>query len=278
VIGQREVAGGDARRGREPSLLAVRDVRKQFGGVTAVDGVTLDIAEGRVTAIIGPNGAGKSTLFNLITARSRADAGHILFRGRDITAMSTARIARLGIGRAFQDVRLFAELSALENVAIYSQQPSSASLWRTIVLARAQFLNDRVAMDVSRTALARVGILESADKRAGGMSFADQKLVSLARLLALGSTLLLLDEPASGLDEQGREVVMRAVEDLAQGGYTVVIVEHNIDVVRRLAQHVVFMAEGRVAAEGTPEEIFASAALAEIYFGVKPEIGKEAPN
>lgn len=277
MIEQREVAG-DARRDWEPSLLVVRDVRKKFGGVTAVDGVTLDIAEGSVTAIIGPNGAGKSTLFNLITGRSRADAGHVLFRGRDITTMSTARIARLGIGRAFQDVRLFADLSALENVAVYSQQPSSASLWRTIVLARAQFATDRVTTEVSRTALARVGIAESADKRAGGMSFADQKLVSLARLLALGSTLLLLDEPASGLDEQGREVVMRAVEDLAHGGYSVIIVEHNLDVVRRLAQHVVFMAEGRVVAEGPPEEIFASAALAEMYFGVSREDGKEAPN
>jgi ABC-type branched-subunit amino acid transport system ATPase component len=258
------------------ALLSVLGVHKSFGGVKAVDGVTLELAEGGVTAIIGPNGAGKSTLFNLITARIHPDAGRVLFHGRDITGLSTARIARLGLGRAFQDVRLFADLSVIHNVAVYSQSPSSASLWRTVLLAPTQFAADRAAIQASREALARLGIEHLASQRAGGLSFADQKLVSLARLIALGSTLLLLDEPASGLDASGREMVMGSVEQLARTGYTVVLVEHNLDVVRRLARHVVFMVQGRIVAQGHPEEIFASADLAEIYFGVGRHSAKES--
>jgi len=258
------------------ALLTTHELSKSFGGVVAVEQASIRLPDGRVTAIIGPNGAGKSTLFNLITARIRPDSGRVVFRGRDITHLSTARIARLGVGRAFQDVRLFVDLSVLDNVAVYRQAAQSASLWRTLLLAPAQFRVDRLVRSESMGLLERLGIGQLAGERAGGVPFAGQKLVSLARLIALGSTLLLLDEPASGLDQAGRELLMGAVEGLGRDGYTVAIVEHNLDVVRRLASHVVFMAQGRMVAAGPPAAIFSSPELAEAYFGVRQTDDREA--
>ena len=247
--------------------LVATGLKKRFGGVTAVDDVSISLPSGRVTALLGPNGAGKTTVFNLMTGRIRPDAGRVEYLGRDISHASVARRARLGIGRTFQDVRLFPDLTVLENAAVYAQEPVAQSLVRTILTPLALRRENAQATARALSALEYVGMAAERRRLARELSYAEQKLVSIARLLAMESDVLLLDEPASGVDETGRAVLTALLRRIADSGRAVCLVEHNLDVVRAVADSVVFVAEGRVIAEGSPDEIFASKALADIYFG-----------
>jgi ABC-type branched-subunit amino acid transport system ATPase component len=178
------------------------------------------------------------------------------------------RRARAGLGRTFQDVRLFESLTVLENVAVYAQSGSTQSLAGALARPIRLRKQDRVAKERARTALAYVDAERLADRVASSLSYAEQKIVSIARLLAMDSRVLLLDEPASGVDEQGRERLLSILEKVSgEDGRTVCLVEHNLDVVRRLADSVVFIAEGAVVAAGDPTTIFESRELAELYLG-----------
>ncbi len=248
-------------------LLVAHSLSKRFGGVEALRDASLSLPQGRITALLGPNGAGKTTMFNLLTGRLQPDHGAISFDGHDVARLSVARRARLGIGRTFQDVRLFGELTAGENVAVYAQPVASGSLARTLLAPAGRLRERRASIEAARAALDYVGAAGLERRYARDLSYAEQKLVSIARLLAMESQVLLLDEPASGVDDAGRERLMRLVERLAADGRTVCLIEHNLDVVRRLAERVVFLAQGTVVADGDPGEILASAELAEIYLG-----------
>lgn len=256
---------------RAPGQNALETVAlsKAFGGVKAVDSVSLVVREHAISALIGPNGAGKTTLFNIVTGRARADSGHVRLFGRDITGLPVSAIARRGIARSFQDLRLFGTLTALENVNVYALGPAPASIAWSIGQPWRQVRADRKARQRSLEVLSSLGIDELRDTPAKGLTFAQQKLVALARLLVTEPKVVLLDEPASGLDERERDELMAVVRTLGEQGRTVCFVEHNIDVVRGIADWVYFLAEGRLVREGPPEEIFRSAELAEVYFGVE---------
>ncbi len=249
-------------------VLTASGLVKRFGGFVAVDGVDLRLAEREVTALIGPNGAGKTTVFNLITGQLQPDAGSVHAGEADITGRPPHRIARLGIGRTFQDVRLFGQLTVRDNIAVYAQASSTASLPATLLRPRRQRSLDREARATADRVLEYLAIAQLADVTAADLGFAQQKLVAIGRLLALGARTLFLDEPASGLDHAGRETLAATIRQLADDGYTVCFVEHNTDMVRELASRVVFLAEGRIIADGAPGAVFEDADLAEVYFGV----------
>jgi len=239
-------------------ILELRGLDKSFGGVHAVRDSTFSLRKGRTTALIGPNGAGKTTIFNMITGVFPPDAGHVLLRGEDITGMPLHKVTQRGLGRTFQDVRIFGRLSALENVRL--AVPSGAN--------RSGPRGGAAPRERARELLRFVGLEHQADVPAAALAFGDQKLVSLARVLATGAEVVLLDEPASGIDARWLETTLKLIADLHDEGKTVCIVEHNLEVVERLADHVVFLEQGHVTAEGTMQELKSQERLVEAYFGM----------
>jgi ABC-type branched-subunit amino acid transport system ATPase component len=248
--------------------LRVTGLAKRFGGLAAVSDLSFDVAEHCITGLIGPNGAGKTTIFNLVTGFLTPNAGRVDFAGQDITGFSPQRLARLGLARSFQEIRLFGQLSVRDNVALAIPGQSGERLgpalfapWR---VRRENAATSRRAMEL----LGFVGMDAKAFARADDLSYGQQKLVLISRLLALEPRLILLDEPCSGLDPNMLERVVRLLRELVAQGRTILLIEHNMDVVRELAERVVFLSEGRAQASGPTADILADAALTKIYFGM----------
>jgi branched-chain amino acid transport system permease protein len=248
-------------------LLQLDGVSKNFGGLKAVNHCTLGLKDGEIVGLIGPNGAGKTTLFNVITGFYPTETGAIHFSGQDISRLSPHRITHLGIARSFQDVRLFHNMTVLDNVLVARpKQTGENLLWiflRFGQVSREEKENREKAMAY----LEFVGLAGQAGELARNLSFAEQKLLSLARLLATEARLILLDEPASGLDSKVMENLFPLVKDLVKFGKTICIVEHNMEVIRAMVDEIIFLNEGKVLARGTPEQIMKAPELAEIYFG-----------
>ena len=248
-------------------VLSVTGLSKRFGGITAAEQLNIELRRGTITALVGPNGAGKTTVFNLLTGAIRPDAGQIILNGQDISGFRPDQVAGHGMVRSFQDVRVFPRLSALDNVMLAIQgQPGEH--------AAGLFLRPMATARVEREAQARalewlsfVGMEAFAGFPAGALAFGQQKLVALARVLATEAEVVLLDEPASGIDQQWVEVMLGLIEQLRDKGRTICIVEHNLHVVGRLADHTYFMELGRITAQGSFEQLTGEKRLAEAYFG-----------
>jgi ABC-type branched-subunit amino acid transport system ATPase component len=248
--------------------IVARNVSKHFGGLQVVKDFSIELTPGVATGLIGANGAGKTTIFNLLSGYLKPDVGEVFLHGEPAIGHSPQAIARMGIGRSFQEVRLFNSLTTLDNAALYAQSGVANSLVGAFLRPRASWKGGREAERVAMEALETVGLADTADVPAEDLSYADQKLLSIGRLLALGADTLLLDEPASGLDHGGVEIVVATVRRLTELGRTVLIIEHNLDVVRAVCDRIAFLDRGQVLAEGEPAEVFAKPELAEIYFGV----------
>lgn len=249
-------------------LLEVDTVSKWFGGLQAVKDATFGVPENQVTGLVGPNGAGKTTLFNMITGTIPTDAGSITYEGRDITGDSPQGRVADGIGRTFQDVRLLPRLSVVDNVCLGVQKQPGERMRGVFFLPWKTMRAEQATVEYAHECLDFVGIRESVrHQSAGALSYGEQKLVSIARLLATRSRLLLLDEPTSGLDEtsldQFREVLAKLIAD----GRTVLLVEHNMLLVRELCHRAVFLGTGEVLAVDTPDKLMESEALRDVYFG-----------
>ncbi len=246
-------------------MLAVRDLRKTFGGLVAVDDVSFDLRAGEIVGLIGPNGAGKSTSFNLITGVARASSGHVALLGREIGGWPARRIATLGLARTFQHVKLVPTMSAIDNVAI-----GSHLLGRAGTLAGALRL-DRAeeARILARAAieLERVGLGGCADLPAGELALGQQRLVEIARALCLDPVLLLLDEPAAGLRHAEKEALAALLRRVREQGISVLLVEHDMDFVMGLTDRLVVLNFGSELAQGSPAEIQANPAVREAYLG-----------
>jgi branched-chain amino acid transport system permease protein len=249
------------------AVLEVQHLEKRFGGLTAVNGASFALAPGQVTALIGPNGAGKTTIFNMICGSIPVDSGHVLLRGQDVTGHTAHELARRGLARSFQDVRVCQRLSALDNVALgVPGQPGehlSQLLLRPASARRGEVRVRGKALDC----LALLGIAEKANVRAGDLSYGDQKLIAIARLLATDCDVLLLDEPTSGVDPASVERVISGIGRLRSLGRTICLVEHSVHFVQRLADRAVFLDQGAVVAEGTVDHLMAQRELADLYFG-----------
>ena len=248
-------------------MLRVERLRKSFGGLVAVAGATFAALPGRITALVGPNGAGKTTVFNMISGFITPDDGRVEFEGQDITGLPPHRRARLRIARTFQDVRIFEGLTVEENLLLGLPSRRGERLWEALLAPWiGQAPEERARVD---ELLERVGLAGRSAARAGDLSYGDQKLVAIGRALMARPRLLLLDEPTSGLDERAMRRVLHFVKGLASGDLTLVLVEHNMQVVSAVSDHVVFMHEGAVLTEGSFASMAGDARLTEIYFGTR---------
>jgi branched-chain amino acid transport system permease protein len=245
----------------------VRGLTKSFGGIHAARDLDFELHPGQITGLIGPNGAGKTTVFNLLTGTLRPDAGTVTLHGQDITGWRADRVAREGMVRSFQDVRVYPRLTVLENVMLGVQVNAAEGLGALFVAPGRARRGERAARAEARRHLRFVGLADRAAEPAGSLAFGEQKLVALARILATGSDVLLLDEPASGIDAEWVDRMLDLIEQLRDEGRTICIVEHNLHVVERIANHIYFMEAGAITADGTMEQLVSQERLAEAYFG-----------
>jgi len=230
-------------------ILEVRGVSKRFGGVTAVQNCSLAVEPGKIVALVGPNGSGKTTLFNLITGVERLDEGEIYFKGDRIDHLPPHKIARRGVGRTFQLIRVFPELTALENLLVVARQDWEPAYRRALEL------------------LTFVKLDQLRGEFAGNLSYGQQRLLEFARVLMIDPDLVLLDEPAAGINRSLLNDLLNAIRDLRAGGKTVLIVEHDMKVVMDLSEKIFVLDHGEKLTEGTPETVLKDERVLEAYFG-----------
>jgi branched-chain amino acid transport system permease protein len=262
------IPGGSANGAKAGALMVeVHGLSKAFGGIRAVQNLDLTIEKGKVTGLIGPNGAGKTTVFNLLTGAIRPDAGKVLLRGEDITGRSLNRIATRGMIRSFQDVRVYANLTPLENVLLAVRGSEVEREARAALVTHKQAEDGQNRREIAMEYLDFVGLTDKAEQITANLPFGEQKLVALARVLAAEPDVLLLDEPASGIDKKWIDRIVELVAQLRDKGLAICLVEHNLEVVRAVADRVYFLESGEVAAEGTMDELSRDQRLIEAYFG-----------
>jgi branched-chain amino acid transport system permease protein len=248
-------------------VLVADGLSKSFGGIRAADDLSLVLPGGKVTALVGPNGAGKTTVFNLLTGFLTPDAGRVVLHGREVTGLPPWRAVGQGLARTFQDVRLFERMTVLDNVVAAIPGQPGERLGPLFLTPRRAAEAERQNRAKALGYLAFVGLADKAGEVAAALAFGEQKLVALARLIATEADVLLLDEPASGVDVQWVSRILDLIRRLAAAGKTVCIVEHNLEVVTAVADRAYFMEAGRIIAEGRPEDLMADPRLGEIYFG-----------
>jgi len=244
------------------TLLEGRNLSIAFGGVHAVEDVSLTVTRGELAGLIGPNGAGKTTLLRLLTGILPPDTGHVLFEGRDVTRMPIHRRAQLGFALTHQIVRPFRDMTLVENVMIAAAGEVTVRPWKALVA-----VSVRRAREKALALLARLGIADAADKLARNVPLGYLKRMQAARALALNPRLLLLDEPLAGLNQAEAQRFADLIVDLNAGGITIVLVEHNLGEVTRIAQRLLVLHNGALLAEGEPRAVMARADVRDAYLG-----------
>jgi branched-chain amino acid transport system ATP-binding protein len=250
------------------TLLSLYGVTRRYGGLVAVDTIDLDVAEGGVTAVIGPNGAGKTTLFNLISGFQKPNAGRILFTGKDITAGMPEEIAAAGLVRTFQLVQLFQNLSVLENVQVGCHLHTKGGVLSALMRTRSTRRAEREVEACARELLDFVGLKGAAETEASALAYGQQRLLEIARALAAKPKLLLLDEPAAGLSADESKRLSAAIRAIAGRGTTVLLIEHDMNLVMNTADTVTVLDFGRKIAEGAPAMVRENSAVIAAYLGI----------
>lgn len=261
------VLSGQTAAAANGEVLRTVALSKSFGGIRAASDLHVTLKHGQITALVGPNGAGKTTVFNLLTGFLPPDEGQVILNGQDISKLPAWRRAQLGLARSFQDVRLFERMSVLDNVMVAIPNHPGERLLPLFLTPRLVKQTELANREKAMAYLRFVGLADKADQLVSSLSYGEQKLLALARLLATEAQVLLLDEPAAGVDIYWVNRILELLRQLTAAGKTVCIVEHNLEVVTAVADRAYFLDVGRIIAEGTPSDLMADQRLTEIYFG-----------
>jgi branched-chain amino acid transport system ATP-binding protein len=236
-------------------ILSAFNIRKEFGGLTAVNNVTLDVYKGRIQSLIGPNGAGKTTIFNLITGFSPLTSGKIQFSGKRIDGKRPHKLVSMGIARTFQNVRLFENMTVLENVMVGRHARSGCTMLGSAMRFPWVLKEERSIRESAMSELRFVGLESRAGEQAGSLPFGEQRTLEIARALATEPKLILLDEPAAGLNTHETQKIAELIQQIRKKGVTVFLVEHDMSLVMDISDHIMVLNYGEKIAEGTPREI-----------------------
>lgn len=248
-------------------ILEARNVHKKFGGLHAVNDVSMCVEPGQIFGIIGPNGAGKTTFFNLCSGTYPVTAGQVFLKGEEITGKQPEEIARKGLARTFQNIKLFNYMSVLNNVKVGCHINTTTNLWDAMTHNKTFRRDEEYATEHSMNVLQKVGLADIANENAGNLAYGMQRKVEIARALATNPSVLLLDEPAAGMNPNETWSLLEYIKMIRNAGHTVVVIEHDMKFVMNLCDRILVLNFGQKICEGTPEEVRSNVQVQEAYFG-----------